>query len=159
MGDCKQLLSFVVNDAMYAVDILRVSEIRRWEGAAHVPNAPKAIRGVVNVRGVIVPVIELRCVLGCEEHEYGKTSVVFLVRAEVAGEERTVGMLADGVSDVCDIPVDELRAPSIEACSDGGEVVDSLTYIDGTSVVVLDIDEVVSRITGGGVLTQEESAA
>lgn len=111
----QQLLTLRVDDALYAVPLREVSELRRWEGAVRVPHAHACVRGVTNVRGEIVPVVEVRQRLGLCAGTYGKTSVVVLLRFGAEGQTRTVGLLVDGVEDVVDLGPDSLRPPPADA--------------------------------------------
>lgn len=97
----QQYLTFILDREQYALDILQVQEIRGWEEVTRVPNSPVYLRGVVNLRGTIVPVIDLRLRFGLPEQAYCKETVVIMVRGlDDSGTERSLGLVVDAVSDV-----------------------------------------------------------
>ena len=92
-----QYLTFLLADEQYAVNILQVQEIRGWEQVTRIPNSPDYVKGVINLRGTIVPVVDLRL----RFQPYGKETVVIVVRTTFKnGTERSLGMVVDAVSDV-----------------------------------------------------------
>ena len=98
--DGVQYLTFLLNGEQYGLNILSVQEIRGWEQVTRVPNAPLYVKGVVNIRGNIVLVFDLRLRFGLPEEAYTKETVVIVVRAGKPGEERSMGLVVDAVSDV-----------------------------------------------------------
>ncbi len=104
-----EFLTFRLGDEEYGIDILRVQEIRSYEPPTRIANAPAFIKGVVNLRGVIVPIIDLRLKLGCEKVEYNGFTVVVVLN--VRG--RVVGAVVDSVSDVLELGRDHIK-PSPE---------------------------------------------
>mgnify|MGYP005851225251 CR=1 FL=1 len=120
-----EYLSFRLGDESYGIDILRVKEIRSYEAPTRIAGASPFVKGVVNLRGVIVPIVDLRLLLGCERAEVdGFTVVIVLV---VGGRE--VGVVVDAVADV-----QELEAAHIKPAPALGERVDS-SYISGIGAV------------------------
>lgn len=99
-----QYLSFFLGDEEYAIDILAVREIRGWSKATRIPNAPPFMLGVLNLRGAIVPIIDLRLRFSVEKIEYTATTVVIVV----AIGKRQFGIVVDGVSDVLDVSAEEV---------------------------------------------------
>lgn len=96
-----QYLTFLLGDEQYGLSILQVQEIRGWEKVTRVPNSPDYLRGVLNLRGTIVPITDLRMRFGLPAEPYGKETVVIVVRTTTAeGEERSMGLVVDAVSDV-----------------------------------------------------------
>ena len=104
-----EFLTFRLGAEEYGIDILRVQEIRSYEQPTRIANAPSFIKGVVNLRGVIVPIIDLRLKLGCESAEYNTFTVVVVLN--VRG--RVVGAVVDSVSDVLELSKDNIK-PSPE---------------------------------------------
>lgn len=139
-----QYLTFILADEEYGVDILRVQEIKGWDSATEIPNTPDYIRGVINLRGTIVPVVDMRARFGMEGVEYTATTVVIVLK--VFGKdnnERTMGFVVDAVSDVYDITNNELKPPP-----DFGNIVDTefikgMATIDEKMIILLDIDRLV----------------
>jgi purine-binding chemotaxis protein CheW len=110
-----EFLTFRLGDEEYGIDILRVQEIRSYESPTRIANAPSFIKGVVNLRGVIVPIIDLRLKLGCEKVEYNGFTVVVVLN--VRG--RVVGAVVDSVSDVLELGRDNIKpAPELNSSID-----------------------------------------
>jgi purine-binding chemotaxis protein CheW len=133
-----QYLSFSLAGEEYAVEILRVQEIRGICPITPLPQAPHHVRGVMNLRGAVVPVVDLRLALGLPEPEYGKFTVIIVL--SVAG--RTMGFVVDSVSDVL-----SLDASAIEKTPELGTRIDQalVTGIARTQdrfVMLLDVDKV-----------------
>ena len=101
-----EFLTFRLGAEEYGIDILRVQEIRSYEQPTRIANAPDFIKGVVNLRGVIVPIIDLRLKLGCDTAEYNTFTVVVVLN--VRG--RVVGAVVDSVSDVLELSKDQIKA-------------------------------------------------
>ncbi len=120
-----EFLTFRLGGEEYGIDILRVQEIRSYEQPTRIANAPAFIKGVVNLRGVIVPIIDLRLKLGCDSAEYNTFTVVVVLN--VRG--RVVGAVVDSVSDVL-----ELRKEQIKPAPELNSGVDS-SYITGIGTV------------------------
>ena len=108
-ADETQFLTFQLAGEQFGVNILEVQEIRGWTPATVIPNAPAYVRGVINLRGAIVPVIDMRVRLNMPEAEYTESSVVVVMVVQRAGIEQTVGFVVDSVSDVLNIPNDDVR--------------------------------------------------
>jgi len=100
-----EYLTFRLGGEEYGIDILRVQEIRSYEQPTRIANAPHFIKGVVNLRGVIVPIVDLRLKLGCESAEYNGFTVVIVLN--VRG--RVVGAVVDSVSDVLELGADHIK--------------------------------------------------
>ena len=140
-GDKGQYLSFHLGAEDYAVDILRVQEIRGWEKVRSLPDSEDYVKGVLDLRGTIVPIIDLRIRFGERDPEYKATTVVIVMAIDL-GESRQhlVGAVVDGVSDVLDIDRNDLKPPP----NIGGAV--SRRYLEGMvslprgMVILLDLD-------------------
>ena len=100
-----EYLVFSLGDEEYAVDILKVQEIRGYENVTRIANVPEFIKGVTNLRGVIVPIIDLRLKFHLENVEYGGQTVVIVVNVA----DRIVGIVVDGVSDVMSLTPDQIK--------------------------------------------------
>ncbi len=103
-GDIKQYISFNVGKELYAVEITTVREIKGWIPTTSLPNSPDYMRGVINMRGVIVPVFDLRTRFSRGHTQPGKSHVVIIVKLG----ERTIGILVDAVSDILTIPQEDI---------------------------------------------------
>jgi len=135
-----QFLTFSLANEEYGVDILRVQEIKGWTPVTHIPNAPGYLKGVLNLRGTIVPIIDLRMRFNLEAIDYTPTTVVIVLSLLNEGRERTFGIVVDAVSDVLNIAPTDIRPKP-----DFGTVVDA-DFINGLAtvgehmVMLLDID-------------------
>src|ERR1700710_1335829 len=95
-----QFLTFMLDGEEYGVAILQVQEIKGWDKVTRIPHTPDYVLGVINLRGAVVPILDLRRRLGLGTVEFGPTTVVIVVRVNHGGNERTVGMVVDAVSEV-----------------------------------------------------------
>ena len=139
-GDEAQFLTFKLNDLDYGISIKKVQEIRRWAKATPLPSTPDYIRGVLNLRGAIVPIIDLRLRFSMEETEYNAFTVIVVVN--IAG--RLAGIVVDAVSDVLAINPDEQRdAPDIEG-QINRQYIAGLAQIEQNLLILLDVDKLVN---------------
>lgn len=107
----EQFLTFELADEAYGIEILKVQEIRGWEPVRKIPNTPSYLKGALNLRGSIVPIIDLRERFQMEAIEYTPTTVVIVISVENADSGRSMmGIVADAVSDVLDIDLSEVKA-------------------------------------------------
>jgi purine-binding chemotaxis protein CheW len=121
----REYLSFKLGAEEYGIDILKVQEIRGYEPPTRIANAPEFIKGVVNLRGVIVPIVDMRVRFGLDEVKYDSFTVVIILN--IAG--RTIGMVVDSVSDVLELGAGAIRpAPEFNGAIDA-------TYITGLGTV------------------------
>ena len=107
--DSSQFLTFVMAEEEYAIDILRVQEIKGWESVTKIPNTPPYVRGVLNLRGTVVPIVDLRARFGLDEVEYGPTTVNIVVKVMDGDRARVMGIVVDGVSDVFTLTEGEIK--------------------------------------------------
>jgi purine-binding chemotaxis protein CheW len=106
-----QYLGFHIADVEYAISILRVREILEYEVVTRVPTTPPSIRGVINLRGRVVPVVDLAVKLGLPESVVTKRTCIVVVEGDFEGERMVMGVLADAVSQVIDLPASEVQPP------------------------------------------------
>lgn len=135
-----QYLTFMLGNEEFGVEILRVQGIQGWDSATPIPNSPDYVLGVTNMRGSIVPIIDLRRRFELAVQEFGPTTVVIVVKVESPGQDRTVGMVVDGVSEVYSVNSEDIQpAPQF-----GGNVdtqfVKGLATIEDRMLILLDID-------------------
>ncbi len=134
----RQFLTFRIAEEEYGLDILRVQEIRSYEAPTRVANAPAFVKGVVNLRGVIVPILDLRIRLG-QAGEYNAFTVVIVLN--VAG--RVVGVVVDSVSDVLELGADEIKPrPEVPAAMDS-RFITGLGKIGERMLILLDIEAMI----------------
>jgi purine-binding chemotaxis protein CheW len=124
----------------YGIDILKVQEIRGYEPPTRVANAPDFIKGVVNLRGTIVPIVDMRLKFSCSKAEYNAFTVVIVLNLR----SRIVGIVVDSVSDVMELPPDSLKAaPDIESVIDSSAVL-GLGSLGERMLILLDIERLMS---------------
>lgn len=145
-SDDDQYLTFVLDDEEYAVDILRVQEIRGWENVTRIPNTPDYIRGVLNLRGAIVPIIDLRRRFALEAIEYNATTVIVVLRVEKedGSGSRIMGIIVDAVSEVYSVPEDEIREAPDFGTKVRTEFIQGLATMDDKMVIILDVDRMLN---------------
>ena len=139
-----EVLSFYLAEEEYALDILRVQEIRGWGNITRIPRMPEYVKGVLNLRGAIVPVIDLRLRFKLETIEYGPTTVIIIVTVYTENKVRDMGIVVDAVSDVYALDSNEIKPPpefggNIEGCFLKG-----LITKEDNMIIVLDIDRVLN---------------
>lgn len=139
-----QYLTFMLADEEYGVDILRVQEIRGWDSATAIPNAPDYVLGVVNLRGVVVPIFDLRKRFHLDNAEFNAETVIVVVKVEHDKGERTIGMVVDAVSDVYNITADNINDAPEVGSSVNMEFIKGLATIDNEMIILLDVDELIN---------------
>lgn len=142
--DEQQYLTFIMAGEEYGVDILAVQEIRGWEATTVVPNAPEYIKGVINLRGTIVPIMDLRSRFSLERVEYSPVTVVIILKVETERGERVMGIVVDAVSDVHSISDSDTRN-SPELIEDlNTEFIRSLVSVDDNMIILLDVQRLLT---------------
>lgn len=141
-----QYLTFLLGDEEYGVDILRVQEIRGWDSVTSIPNAPAFIKGVINLRGTIVSILDLRERFGIESVEYNDLTVVVVLRVkgEEGDKDRIMGIVVDAVSEVYHIGEDELKDAPDLGYAVNMNYMKGMATIDEKMIIVLDIDQLMS---------------
>lgn len=135
-----QLVSFKIGDEEFGVDILKVQEINRMMQITKVPNSPNFVDGVVNLRGRIIPVIDLRTRLGMPRIEHGKETRIVVV--ELSGT--TVGFIVDEVSEVLRIPKNITEAPPEMVAGLDSEYITAVGKLEDRLLILLDLEKVLS---------------
>lgn len=144
LGDEQQYLTFIMSGEEYGVDILAVQEIRGWEEPTFIPNAPDYIRGVINLRGTVVPIMDMRLRFGLAEVEYGPLTVVIILKYEIEQKERVMGVVVDAVSDVYTISESEARQPPELNEDEHSNFIKGLVNVKDKMVILLEVDELLS---------------
>ena len=136
LGEPKsEFLSFRVGDNEYSVNIMSVREIRGWTQTTSLPKAPKFVRGVINLRGIVLPVVDLALRLGLESSEPQERNVIIVI--DVDG--KTLGLRVDAVSDILSISEDQMQSPPEVGGNATPNFVSALTLIDDRMVRILDL--------------------
>lgn len=144
LQDGSKILTFRLAEEEYGVDILKVREILGMQAITPVPGTEASLRGVINLRGRIIPVMDLRRRFKLDE-ALGAQACIITVAIQIGGAEALVGLLVDAVSEVAGVKADEIEAlPSVGA-GQGAEEVLGLLKAQGRVRILLDIDKVVGE--------------
>jgi purine-binding chemotaxis protein CheW len=136
----REFLAFKLGHEEYGIDILRVQEIRSYEKPTRIANAPEFIKGVVNLRGVIVPIIDMRLKLNLEQAHYDHFTVVIVLNIG----QRIMGMVVDAVSDVVTLAPEQLRPVPTLGAGMSSEHLLAIGAVDDRMLILVDIDRLMS---------------
>lgn len=143
-ADAQQLvLSFSLAGECYGIDILRVREIRGWSDVTRIPNVPDYMLGVLNLRGSIVPVIDLRRRFELSESSFTPKTVIIVLFVELPSGWHEVGIVVDGVTDVLAIDAGDVKQPPELGSRTEADYLRGLITIEETMVVLLDVDSLI----------------
>jgi purine-binding chemotaxis protein CheW len=135
-----EFLTFRLGAEEYGIDILKVQEIRSYEAPTRIANAPPFVRGVVNLRGVIVPIVDLRIKLGCDRAELNRFTVVIVLNVK----GRVVGAVVDSVSDVLELSPDQIRpAPEMTAVVEASFIT-GIGSVADRMLILMDIESLMA---------------
>jgi len=149
----EEFLTFTLGKEEYGIEILKVQEIRGYEAVTRIANAPEFIKGVVNLRGIIVPIVDMRIKFNLGDAEYNQFTVVIILN--VAG--RVVGIVVDSVSDVIQLTTDQIRpAPDFSSATFDTKYITGLGTIDQRMLILVDIERLMSGVDMG---LMEQAAA
>ena len=140
-----QFLTFLLGEEEYGVDILRVQEIKGWEQATAIPNTPDYIKGVMNLRGTVVPIVDLRKRFALASAEYLSTTVVIVVKVEGEVATRTMGFVVDAVSDVYNVAPENLQPPPDFGVRVDTRFIRGLAMVGEKMVILLDFDRLIGH--------------
>ncbi len=140
-----EFLTFRLGGEEYGIDILRVQEIRSYESPTRIANAPSFIKGVVNLRGVIVPIVDLRLKLGCDTAEYDSFTVVIVLNVK----GRVVGAVVDSVSDVLQLSKDAVKAAPEMSSSVDTSFITGIGNVGDRMLILMDIEGFMSSANMG----------
>ncbi|MBS0292298.1 MAG: chemotaxis protein CheW [Proteobacteria bacterium] len=136
----REYLTFRLGQEEYGIDILKVQEIRGYEVPTRIAHAPAFIKGVINLRGTIVPIVDMRMRFSCTQVEYSSLTVVIILNLR----ERVVGIVVDSVSDVMELAPEQLRsAPDIESSIDT-QCIRGLGSVGERMLILLDIERLMA---------------
>ncbi|MDX8380042.1 MAG: chemotaxis protein CheW [Gallionella sp.] len=139
-GVSRELLTFTLGSEEYGLDILRVQEIRGYDAVTTIANAPEFIKGVINLRGIIVPIVDLRIKFHLGRVEYDQFTVVIILNVA----DRVVGIVVDGVSDVIALTPEQIKpAPEFSSTMDT-QFIMGLGTVDERMIIVMDIEKLLS---------------
>ena len=139
-----QYLSFTLGGEDYGVDILKVHEIKGWEAVRPLPESPPYVKGVLDLRGTIVPIIDLRSRFKFTQVEYTPTTVIIVLAVETGERKLVMGIVVDSVSDVLDTKAEEIKpAPNLGARI-STRYIRGMISREGRMVILLDVDRLLS---------------
>ncbi|MBC7603186.1 MAG: purine-binding chemotaxis protein CheW [Ramlibacter sp.] len=139
-----EYLTFRLGTEEFGVDIQRVQEIRSYEAPTRIPGAPDHVKGVINLRGVIVPIIDLRLRLKCPSADYNPATVVIVL----AVRERVVGVVVDSVSDVMDLSESSIKPPPELYSENGPEFITGIGSVDDRMLMLVDLESLLASALG-----------
>ncbi len=137
-----QLVSFKIGNEEFGVDILNVQEINKMTQITKVPNAPDFVEGVINLRGRIIPVIDLRTRLKLEKKEHDKDTRIIVVEIS----NKTVGFIVDAVKEVLRVPVNITEAPPEIVTGIDSEFIKSVGKLDDRLLILMDLNKIITNV-------------
>jgi purine-binding chemotaxis protein CheW len=157
-----QYLTFALGSEMFAVGILNVKEIIEYGNLTEIPMMPAFIRGVINLRGSVVPVIDLSARFGGSQTEVGRRTCIVIVEVEDDEAKHDIGIMVDAVSEVLDIPGSEIEPPPAFGAKIRADFIFGMGKVAGKFVIILNINKVLSveeiaMLTGGNGVAEAES--
>lgn len=155
-ADNSQFLSFTVGNEVFGVDIMMVREIKGWTEVTRLPNSPEFLRGVMNLRGVIIPIFDLRSRFGMGLTAAESKHVIIII----ALEKRVIGILVDSVSDILTVDSEEVKAaPAMEGNTSIDEkYVNGLISVDQRMVILLDMERLFESEAAKTIIPETEEA-
>lgn len=136
----EQFVTFIIGNETYGIEVLKVQEIIGMTHITHVPNTLSFMKGVINLRGSVVPVIDMRKKIGMEEIEYNSFTVIIIT--EVKG--KLIGMIVDSVQDVVTIPVQKIQDTMRFTSHVSTDYIKGIGQIDDNLVIILDVDKLLT---------------
>jgi purine-binding chemotaxis protein CheW len=139
-----QFLTFMLGGEVFAIGILAIKEIIEYAGLTTVPLMPDCVRGVINLRGAVVPVIDLAARFGRPATQIGKRTAIVIVEIDADGEQQVVGVMVDAVNAVIDIAPSEIEPAPQFGARVRSEFIAGMGKVNGTFVILLNTDQVLS---------------
>ena len=143
-GDQLQYLTFLLGGETFAIAILNIKEIIEYGNVTTVPMMPEFVRGVINLRGAVVPVIDLAMRFSRPPSPVTRRSCIVLIEVEIEDEQYIIGVTVDAVNEVLEIPNSEIEPPPAFGAKIRSDFIGGMGKIDGKFVIILDADRVLS---------------
>jgi purine-binding chemotaxis protein CheW len=140
-----ECISFAIGQEQYGVDIMSVREIKEWSNVTRLPKQPDYVSGVLNLRGVMVPIIDLRCRFGAGRTECTPTHIIIVVQIE----ERQVGLLADRVLDIVSFEASKIQPVPRASQASGVNFLSGLVTLEDTMIALIDLRNLLALHDGG----------
>lgn len=157
-GTSSQYLTFTLGDEVFAMDIRTVREIIQHASMTVVPLMPNFVRGVINLRGAVVPVIDLQCRFGRATTQVGKKTCIIIFDASRDGEKMELGLMVDAVSEVIEIAQSQIEAPPQFGTSIQRDFIRGLGKVDGEFIVILEPDRALNVDDMAAIVEQTQLA-
>ena len=144
LEDAQQYLSFMLSGKIYAISITRIKEIIQYGQSTEVPRMPDFIRGVINLRGSVVPVIDLNVRFGKPVTVVGRRNCIIIIEVSIGDETQNIGVMVDAVNAVLEIPVSEIEPAPTFGTNIRADFIAGMGKVDGKFVIILNIQQVLS---------------
>lgn len=144
MQENQQYLTFLLNGESFAIGILCIKEIIEYSGLTEVPMMPRCIRGVINLRGAVLPVLDLAVRFGKKPGLVSKKTCIVIVEVQAGGESHDMGVVVDAVNAVLEIPRSEIEPPPAFGAKIRTDFIEGMGKVNGNFVILLNVDEVLS---------------
>lgn len=139
-----QYLTFTLRGEMFAIGILNIKEILEYGSLTAVPMMPDFIRGVINLRGAVVPVVDLAARFGGTSSEVTKRTCIVIIEVNADAGQQDIGVVVDAVSEVLEIPAGEIEPPPAFGAKIRADFIHGMGKVDGKFVIILNVDKVLS---------------
>ena len=143
-GEQTQYLTFMLGSEVFAIGILSIKEIIDYGQLTEVPMTPACVRGVINLRGSVVPVMDMAVLFGKTAKAVTKRTCIVIVETQQAGEREDVGVVVDAVNAVLDIPAADVEPPPAFGANINSDFIQGLGKVDGKFVILLNADRVLA---------------
>jgi len=162
-GEPAQYLTFMLGGEMFAIGILAIKEIIEYHALTEVPMMPPSVRGVINLRGAVVPVVDLRARFGQPPSEITKRSCIVIVEIQSGDDRQVTGVVVDAVSEVLEIAAEDIEPPPTFGARIRSDFIQGMGKVKSRFVILLDVNHVLSVEELGGIAslaseTQDEAA-
>lgn len=144
LEESQQYLTFMLSGETYAISIVRIKEIIQYGHLTEVPRMPDFIRGVINLRGAVVPVIDLNARFGKQSTVIGRRNCIIIIEVALGEETQSIGVMVDAVNAVLDIPVTEIEPAPTFGTNIHADFIAGMGKINGKFVIILNIQHVLS---------------
>ncbi len=153
LEELQQYLTFMLSGETYAISILRIKEIIQYGQLTEVPRMPSFIRGVINLRGAVVPVIDLSARFGKQPTQVGRRNCIIIIEVAIEDEMHNVGVMVDAVNAVLEISDSDIEPPPTFGTNIHAEFIAGMGKINGKFVIILNIQHVLSMDDMAGLVT------
>jgi len=156
-AQAQQYLTFSLGSEVFAIGILAIKEIIEYSNLTTVPMMPAYVRGVINLRGAVVPVLDLSVRFGKTPNNVTKRTCIVIIEISTAGERQDVGVVVDAVDSVLDIPADQIEPPPTFGARISTDFIQGMGKVNGRFVILLDVNSVLAP-EEAGMLSQTASS-